>query len=458
MAEHYDLIAIGGGSGGLSVAERASSYGKRCALIEMDALGGTCVNRGCVPKKIMWNAAHLAHALDQAGDYGFDISQNGFDWQTLVKQRDTYVSNVTNWYDGYLKDLNIDLYRGRGGFVTPPSDLPESGGYEIEVDGRRLSADHIVIAVGCKPSVPDIPGAELGMTSDQFFELSEQPQRIAVIGAGYIAVELAGMMSALGSEVSLVLRRDTLLARFDPMLSEALTRALNEDQISILSNCSLDAVIKDGDGSLTLKGASGATHEGFDAVVWAIGREPNTEGLNPQHLGIYVRDDGTIPSDDFENTNVSGIYALGDVTGKPALTPVAIAAGRRLADRLFNNQKDRRVDYSCIPTVVFSHPALGTVGLSEPEARKQFGDAVKVYTSSFTPMVHAFSKRQHQTQLKLVTVNEEQRIVGCHVFGDSVDEMLQGFAVAIRMGATKQDFDDTIAIHPTSAEELVTMR
>ncbi|MDH5377565.1 MAG: glutathione-disulfide reductase [Gammaproteobacteria bacterium] len=449
MTKHYELIAIGAGSGGLSVAERAAEYGKRCAIIEGDALGGTCVNRGCVPKKIMWNGAHIAHALDDAPAYGFTIERNGFDWRTLIKARDTYVHNVNSWYTAYLAEKKIDVITGWGKFVSNK---------ELEVAGETYTADHVVISTGGRPVVPDIPGAEYGITSDDFFLLKEQPKKVAIIGAGYIAVELAGVLKSLGSDVTLVLRRDRLLARFDSMLSASLYEVMSAEGIKFLSNCSLAEIKKKEDGELVLIEAKGATSDTFDTVIWAAGREPVTDNLNLHATDIKYLENGEIPSDEYENTNVQGVYALGDITGKAALTPVAIAAGRRLADRLFNGQSDRKVDYSCIPTVVFTHPPIGTVGLSEEAARQQYADRVKVYTSSFTPMAHSFTQRQHQTRMKLVTVGEEEKLVGCHMIGDSVDEMLQGFAVAVRMGARKRDLDDTIAIHPTSAEELVTMR
>lgn len=449
MARHYDLIAIGGGSGGLSVAERAARYGARCAVVEMDRLGGTCVNLGCVPKKVMWYGAGLAHALNDASDYGFGLQRKGFDWKALKTARDEYVHGINDWYHTYLADSDVDLLSGRGRFKDR---------HTIEVNGERYTADHIVIATGGRPSVPDLPGAQLGIISDGFFDLEACPPRVAVVGSGYIAVELAGMLNALGAEVTLLLRKELLLRTFDAMLRDTLMEQMLEDGINILSSTQVQGLerLEDGTLHITCSGANEALH--VDTLIWAIGREPLTRELNLAAAGVTVHQDGTIPTDEFQNTSAPAIYAIGDITGHYPLTPVAIAAGRRLADRLFGNQPERRLDYQNIPTVVFTHPPIATVGLTEEEARAGHGDAVKIYQTRFTPMYHAFTRHKPKTAMKLVCVGAQEKIVGCHLIGLGSDEMLQGFAVAIRMGATKRDFDDTVAIHPTSAEELVTMR
>ncbi len=450
MTKTYDLIAIGGGSGGLSAAERAAKYGARTAVVEAGKLGGTCVNLGCVPKKIMWYGASIAHTLHDAEAYGFSVRQEGFDWGRLISERNRYVSNINSWYHTYLADSNIDEISGYARFVDD---------HTLEVNGERYQADHIVIAPGSYPVVPDIEGAELGITSDGFFALTEQPRRVAVVGSGYIAVELAGMLNAVGCEVSMFLRAEHLLRRFDDMLRESLMEEMLNDGVNIISSSSIDRVERADDGTLSLYCAqSGQVQSGFDQLIWAIGRKPAAAGLGLENTGIECDDGGYIPVDAFQNTAVSGLYALGDVTRAPQLTPVAIAAARRLSDRLFGGMLDRRLDYSLVPSVVFSHPPIATVGLTEDEARASHGEAVKVYQTRFTPMYHAFTERQSKVAMKLVCVGAQEKIVGCHVIGFGADEMLQGFAVAIRMGATKQDFDDTIAIHPTGAEELVTMR
>ena len=450
MAEqHYDLIVIGGGSGGLSVAEQAARHGARCALIEAGRLGGTCVNVGCVPKKIMWYAAHLAHALDDAAGYGFRLDYFGFDWRKLQVARDAFVHNINEWYLSYLADAGVELIRGFGRFVDA---------HELEVNGNRYTADHIVIATGGRPQVPKLPGAEFGVTSDGFFELQSCPPRAAIVGSGYIAVELAGMLHALGSEVTLLVRKDQVLRPFDALLREQLMERLQEDGVTVLTRTQVRAVARLANGTLSLHCEGQTSPLPVNTLIWAIGRAPNTDALNLAAAGVTMNPNGSIPTDPFQNTSIPGVYAIGDVTERLHLTPVAIAAGRRLADRLFGGQPERCLSYENIATVVFSHPPIGAVGLTEEEARNQFGSAVKVYQTQFRPMYHAFTTRQPQTAMKLVCVGPEEKIVGCHLIGEGADEILQGFAVAIRMGAAKRDFDDTVAIHPTSAEELVTMR
>ncbi|MCG7913294.1 MAG: glutathione-disulfide reductase [Candidatus Thiodiazotropha weberae] len=450
MTKKYDLIAIGAGSGGLSVAERAAKYGAKCAVIEAKRIGGTCVNLGCVPKKVMWYGAGIAHTLHDATDYGFDIAINGFSWETLKQHRDEYVSGINSWYHTYLKDSDIDEITGYARFIDA---------HTLEVNGEQLQAEHIVIAPGAYPVVPSIPGAEHGITSDGFFELETLPQRVAVVGSGYIAVEIAGLLNALGSDVTLLLRREHLLRPFDAMLRECLMEEMMDGGVNIITSSQIGEVKKQDDEELELICADTGQQLGrFDQLLWAIGRAPASSGMNLEKAGIVTDEQGHIPTDEWQNTNLAGVYAIGDVTGRAQLTPVAIAAGRRLGDRLFGNMSERKLDYDLIPTVVFSHPPIATVGLTESEAREIHGDAVKIYQSRFTPMYHAFTKHQSKMAMKLVTVGAREKVVGCHVIGIGADEMLQGFAVAMRMGATKKDFDDTIAIHPSAAEELVTMR
>ncbi len=449
MTQHYDLIAIGAGSGGLSVAERAAMYGKKCAVIESGKLGGTCVNVGCVPKKIMWNAATLYHAVQDAKDYGFDVEYKGFDWHTLVTKRENYITGINNWYETYLSDSNIDFIAGHAAFHDAKT---------LNVEGKLYTSDHIVITPGGYPDIPDITGAELGITSDGFFALAQQPMRVAVVGSGYIAVELAGLLNCLGSDVTMLLRKEHFLGNFDAMLRESLMESMLEDGVNILSRTEIASISKEDNDTLTLHTQNGHCIEDVDCLIWAIGRKPNIEHLALDKAGIALNPDNTIKVDKYENTNVSNIYALGDVTGKVALTPVAIASARRLADRLFNHQSQCHLQYSNIPSVVFSHPPIATVGLSEHEAREKHGSGVKIYQSRFTPMSHAFTQHKVMTAMKLIVVGAQEKVVGCHIIGPGADEMLQGFAVAIKMGATKKDFDKTVAIHPSSAEELVTMR
>ena len=444
----YDLIVIGGGSGGFAAAVCAASHGARCALIEKNKLGGTCVNRGCVPKKVMWNGAALANSLRDASSYGFDITVSGFDWSSLVTARNAYQSRLNKVYRKRLEDMAVDEITGRARFIDRRT---------IDVDGRRLKAPHIIVATGGSPNILDIPGAESGITSDGFFELRKQPQRVAIVGAGYIAVELASTLHALGSSVSIMMRHEQFLGRFDAMLREMLMEQMLDDGINLMAGTEVVALERNGHG-ITVRCTDGQELAGFDTVIWAIGRSPNTASLDLGAAGVGVDRQGFILTDDYQNSNVDGIYAVGDVTGRAALTPIAIAAGRRLADRVFGNMPDSRLDYEVIPTVIFSHPPLGAVGLTEQQARELHGDAVKVYQSSFTPMYHAITRSKTVAAMKLVTLGRDEKVIGCHVIGHGADEMLQGFAVAIKMGATKADFDQTVAIHPTSAEELVTLR
>ena len=448
LTENYDLLVVGGGSGGLAHAQRAAEYGARVAVVEYAPLGGTCVNVGCVPKKIMWQTAQFAHHFRHADDYGFDLQVNGHNWAALKERRDKYIERLNGIYQRNLDNKNIDIIIGRASMVDANS---------VEVDGRTISAERIAIATGGYPMVPDLPGAELGITSDGFFELDEMPQRVALAGSGYIAVELAGVFHGLGADTTILVRKDGVLRSFDSMLREELQEQMAASGIRLETGVVPESLNQTAAG-LHLIAQDGRRFGDYDALVWAVGRAPNTASLNLEAAGVHMDNDGFIPVDDYQQTNVENIYALGDVTGREALTPVAIAAGRRLSDRLWGGMPERYLEYRCIPTVVFSHPPIGTVGVTEDEARAVHGDAVKVYRSRFTSMFYALGEEKVPTTMKLIVVGDEERIVGCHIIGDGADEILQGFAVAIRMGATKKDFDDTIAIHPTTAEELVTMR
>ncbi len=448
VAQEFDLIVIGGGSGGIAHARRAAEYGARVAVIEYGRLGGTCVNVGCVPKKVMWYTASQMHHFDHAADYGYDVSIHGHDWAGLKSRRDAYVRRLNAIYESNLEKSGVTYIAGAGRFVDP---------HTVAVGDHEYRGERIVVATGGRPLVPNIPGAEHGITSDDFFELDAQPKRVLVAGSGYIAVELAGVFNALGSDVQGVIRKDSLIRSFDPMLGEELMTAMEKDGIEVETRVIPTALEKTADG-LVLHAEDGRTFGPVDCVLWAIGRIPNVESLNLAEAGIEQDDQGFVPTDKLQQTNVEHIFALGDVTGRPALTPVAIAAGRRLADRLYGGMEGRHLDYALIPTVIFSHPPIGTVGMTEEQARNEYGDAVRIYTSAFTPMYYALGDKKHRSVMKLITTGAEEKIVGCHVIGEGADEMLQGFAVAIRMGATKTDFDDTVAIHPTNAEELVTMR
>ena len=460
MPDTYDYLVIGGGSGGIASAVRAASYGARVALVEHGRLGGTCVNVGCVPKKVMWYAGHMAHVLGDAPDYGFEIEQSrrtdgvfGHDWPKLVRERNAYVERLNGIYAKRLDTTGIDYYAGTARFVGVREVEVVSG----EAKGQQLAGKHVLIATGGQPTVPDIPGAELGITSDGFFELDQRPASVAIVGSGYIAVELAGVLHALGARTEIFARGERVLRHFEPMLGETLMGVMAEEGLTVRTHTGIERIEK-ADSGLELTLTDGSTTAPFETVLWAVGRHPNTKGLGLDRTGAVLDAGGAVEVDGFQNTATEGLYALGDVTGKHELTPVAIAAGRRLSDRVFDGQEERRLEYECIPSAIFTHPPIGSVGLSEPQARELYGDdEVKVYSTRFTPMYHAFTRHKQPTAMKLVTTGKDEKVVGCHIIGAGADEMLQGFAVAVRMGATKRDLDDTVAIHPTSAEELVTM-
>jgi glutathione reductase (NADPH) len=446
--EEFDFIVIGGGSGGLAAARRASRHGARTLLVEAGRIGGTCVNQGCVPKKISFYAAGIAEALRDASDYGFDVEVRSFDFGRLKQARARYLERLRGIY---LSNLEADGVNRKEGFATLTDDKC------VDVAGERFRAPYLLIATGGHPHVPDIPGAELGITSDDFFELDELPPRVAVVGGGYVALELAGIFRALGSEVTVAVRGDGLLHGFDPMLGSALAEELVRAGARVELGFVLDHARREG-GAVRLTAKDGRFTES-DVLLFATGRKPRTTGMGLERLGVALGNDGHVRVDDYQRTSVDGVLALGDVAGgAPLLTPVAIAAGRKLADRLFGGQPEAKIDHRDTPTVVFSHPPAGTVGLSEPQARAEFGDAVRVYTTRFTSLYHGVTERKTRTSMKLVVVGPEERVVGIHSVGIGSDELIQGFAVALRMGATKSDLDRTIAIHPTAAEELVTLR
>lgn len=456
MTKHYDYIAIGGGSGGIASINRAASYGKKCALIEAKHLGGTCVNVGCVPKKVMWYAANMATAIhDYAPDYGFELDVKHFDFAKLVASRTAYIDRIHHSYNNGLKNNKVDVFNGFGKFV-------DKNTVEITLNNgttETITADHILIATGGRPSRPDIEGAELGIDSDGFFELKALPKRVAIIGSGYIGVELAGVMNSLGSETHLIVRGDSILKNFDSEITTTLSEIMHNDGIVFHYKSEPQKINQQSDGCLTVELNHDKTLE-VDCVIWATGREPATDKIAIENAGVAVTDKGFIKVDKLQNTNVEGIYAVGDIIENGVqLTPVAVASGRRLSERLFNNKPNEHLDYNLIPSVIFSHPPIGTVGMSEEEAAKQYGiNDIKVYKSTFTPMYSAVTQHREPCKMKLICVGKEQKVVGLHGVGFGVDEMIQGFAVAIKMGATKQDFDDTVAIHPTGSEEFVTMR
>ncbi len=454
MTQHFDYLAIGGGSGGIASANRAAKLGKKAAVIEAKYIGGTCVNVGCVPKKAMWYAGQISDALKYANDYGFAqyLSQGSpqFDWAKLVANREAYIERIHAAYQRGFDANEVTVIDGFAKFVDKNT---------VEVNGELITADHITIATGGRPTLPNIEGAEYGIDSDGFFALTEQPKSVAVVGAGYIAVELAGVFHALGTKAHLLVRKEKPLRGFDNMLSDTLVEQMAKHGPTLHNHSTPERVEKLVDGTLIVHLTNGKSIGPVDTLVWAIGREPATDNINLAATGVATNDRGFIETDKYQNTNVDGIYAVGDNTGRAQLTPVAVAAGRRLCERLFNNKPEEHLDYSGIATVVFSHPVIGTVGLTEEEAIAQYGeDNITVYKSQFTALYQAITEEHRDpTRMKLICAGSAEKVVGLHSIGFGSDELLQGFAVAMKMGATKADFDNTIAIHPTSAEEFVTL-
>ena len=450
MVKEYDYIVIGGGSGGIASANRAAMHGAKVILFEGKEVGGTCVNVGCVPKKVMWYGAQVAETLHRyAGEYGFDVTINKFDFATLKANRQAYIDRIHGSYERGFDNNGVERVYEYARFVDP---------HTVEVAGERYTAPNILIATGGHALYPNIPGSEYGITSDGFFELDEVPKRTAVIGAGYIAVEVAGVLNALGSDTHLFVRKDRPLRTFDKDIVDVLVDEMAKSGPTLHTHANATEVVKNADDSLTISFDNGETIT-VDCLIWAIGRAANTSGFGLEKTGVKLTEKGTIYSDEFENTSVPGIYALGDVTGKLDLTPVAVKAGRQLSERLFNNKADAKLDYTDVATVVFSHPVIGSVGLTEEKAIAKYGaENITVYKSSFTPMYTALGDNRQPSTMKLVTLGEDEKIIGLHGIGYGVDEMIQGFSVAIKMGATKADFDNTVAIHPTGSEEFVTMR
>jgi glutathione reductase (NADPH) len=461
---HYNLLVIGSGSGGMATARRAAYHSKlknlglRIGVIERDIgnlLGGTCVSRGCVPKKVMWTAATIADTMNHvAGHYGFASTTGNLDFSKLVKGREVYTARLRGIYEKNLKDSGIDLISGFARFDGPNA---------LMVSDTRYSADHIVIACGGKAVIPNsIAGAsEHCIDSDGFFALQQLPNSVIVVGGGYIGVELAGVLNSLGSKTTICLRADKPLRNFDSMVSDELVVQMTQSGIELLTHFSPESVTMDTTSGLrTIHAADGRAHSA-EVILMATGRDSREylEKMNVPEDICQERKKAVIV-DEFQNTPVKGVYAIGDVIGKAELTPVAIAAGRRLADRLFGGVPDAKISYENIPTVVFSHPPIGTVGLTEEAARKKH-EIIKVYTSSFTNSLYGVlpvdGPPKPKTRMKLICAGEDERVIGLHVIGDGADEMLQGFGVAMIMGATKADFDNCIALHPTAAEEFVTM-
>lgn len=444
----YDLLVIGAGSGGIACARRAASYGAKVLVFESNRLGGTCVNVGCVPKKVMWNASHVFQNVKVAGDYGIvGGSEPTINWAALKVGRDKYITRLNGIYENLLANSKVEWVHARASLKSPGV---------VVADGKEYRGKHVLIATGGVPSRPDILGAHLGIDSNGFFELKDLPKKAVIMGAGYIAVEIAGVLASLGSQVDLVVRSE-LLRSFDRDIAAELEQHLVEQGVRVHKGHT-PKTVHCHEGVYEIALTDGSKLEHVDCLLWATGRKPNTAGLGLEHCSIDVTERGYIKADSFENTTCSNHYALGDVNGKIELTPVAIAAGRKLAARLFLGEKQAKLNYDLVATVVFSHPPIGTVGMGEAEAKLQLGkERVEVHTSKFTNMVHALSEAKPKTFMKIIVDKQTDQVVGVHGIGEGMDEIIQGFGLALKAGATKQHFQDTVAIHPTAAEELVTM-
>lgn len=446
----YDIIAIGGGSGGSATMNRAAMHGAKAAVIEGNIIGGTCVNVGCVPKKVMWYGAQVSETLkNYAADYGYTIGETSFDFKTLRKNREAYIERSRQAFSNNFNRNGVDYIEGYARFVDKNT---------VEVNGEHIRAKHIVIATGSYAFIPNVPGSELGGTSDDVFAWEELPESVSIIGAGYIAVELAGVLHALGVKTDLFVRKGGPLRGFDQGIVEVLVEEMKKNGQPLHTHKVPQKLEKLDNGYIQIHFEDGTTHTS-QKVIWAVGRKANVSQLNLEAAGVELTERGFIQVDEYQNTTTSGIYALGDVSGEKELTPVAIKAGRILAERLFNGKTDAKMDYELIPTVVFSHPAIGSIGLTQEQAEAKYGaENIKVYQSTFAGMYSAITVHRQMTKLKLITLGEEEKVIGLHGIGGGIDEMIQGFAVAIKMGATKADFDATVAIHPTASEEFVTMR
>ena len=446
----YDLLVLGAGSGGLATAKRAASYGARVAIVEKDRVGGTCVIRGCVPKKLMVYAAEYGRSFSDAAGFGWSGVFPELSWKDLKRDRDAAVDGLERTHERLLKEARVELLRGRG-YVAGP--------HAIEIDGQNHTAGHILIATGGAPVLPSIEGIENAITSDGFFELPHRPNHAVVVGGGYIAVEFASILNGLGTDVSLVIRRDLPLRGFDQDLRRELFDALVSDGVDVRSGTVVETIRPADDGlELEIDGPGGpSTLRSDTALIYAVGRRPNTSGIGLDEVGVELGKTGEVLADGDGHTSVKSIFAIGDVTNRAPLTPVAIQAGRALADRVFGG-KDTKMSYDDIPTAVFTSPPIGTVGLTEEQAIDKYGiDDISTFKAGFTPLVHMLTERKVRTFVKMIVHKSTDRVLGCHMIGHDAGEIIQGLGVAIKAGATKADFDATVGIHPSSAEEFVTL-
>ncbi|CAP43265.1 glutathione-disulfide reductase [Bordetella petrii] len=447
MAFDFDLYVIGAGSGGVRAARFAAGYGARVAVAESRYLGGTCVNVGCVPKKLLVYGAHYREDLEHAASYGWTTGQPSFDWATLIANKNREIERLNGIYRNLLTGSGVTLHEGHARLLDP---------HTVEINGQRHTARHILVATGGWPNVPDIPGKEHAITSNEAFFLKALPRRVLVVGGGYIAVEFASIFNGMGAQTVQVYRRDLFLRGFDGSVREHLRDELIKKGLDLRFNADVARIDKRPDGSLAATLKSGEVVE-TDCVFYATGRRPMLDNLGLENTGVKLNDDGFIAVDDEYRSSEPSILALGDVIGRIPLTPVALAEGMAVARRLFRPDEYRKVDYNLIPTAVFSLPNIGTVGLTT-EAALQAGHRIKRYESRFRPMKLTLTGDQEKTLMKLVVDADTDRVLGCHMVGPDAGEIVQGLAVALKAGATKQVFDETIGIHPTAAEEFVTLR
>ena len=441
----FDLITIGAGSGGVASSRRAASYGARVAICEDSRIGGTCVIRGCVPKKLLMYGSQFSEAFDDAEGFGWTIEPPSFDWPTLIAAKDREIDRLEGIYRKLLANSGVTLFEGRGTVIDP---------HTVEIAGKRYTTERILIATGARPALPAIPGVELAITSNEALDLPRLPGTILIVGGGYIGLEFAGIFNGLGSQVTLGIRRDLVLAGFDQDIRLSITKVLHERGITIQSGHVISALRKEGDRVVAVSDTGVETS--YDLVMYATGRLPNSRNIGLEDVGVELDEYGAIAVNSWSQTAVPSIYAVGDVTNHLNLTPWAIAQGRALAETLYNRNPIEASSHN-VPAAVFSQPPVATVGLSEEDARALY-DVVTIYRATFRPMKNTLSGRNEQTMMKLVVDTATDKVVGCHMVGPDGPEIIQGIAIAMKCGATKRQFDQTLGLHPTAAEEFVTMR
>ena len=447
MAYDFDLYVIGAGSGGVRAARFAAGFGAKVAVAESRYLGGTCVNVGCVPKKLLVYGAHFAEDFEQASGFGWSLGEANFDWATLIANKDREINRLNGIYRNLLVNSGVTLHEGHARLVDA---------HQVEINGERFTAKHILIATGGWPQIPEIPGREHAIGSNEAFFLKELPKRVLVVGGGYIAVEFAGIFHGLGAQTSLLYRGDLFLRGFDGSVRKHLQEELTKRGLDLQFNADIERIDKQADGSLKATLKDGRVLEA-DCVFYATGRRPMLDNLGLENTGVKLDERGFVAVDDLYQTVEPSILAIGDVIGRVQLTPVALAEGMAVARRLFKPEQYRPVDYANIATAVFSLPNIGTVGLTEEDARKN-GHNVQIFESRFRPMKLTLTDCQEKTLMKLVVDADTDKVLGCHMVGPDAGEIVQGLAIALKAGATKQHFDETIGVHPTAAEEFVTMR